>query len=57
MANSTTFRLSTGSVPGMPVHTGQQCVLGALPKADEQEQKIFVRVASSTWTSRPITIS
>ena len=57
MANSTTFRFTTGSVPGMPVQTGQVCVLGAPPKRVVQPQKIFVRVASSTCTSRPMTIS
>ena len=47
-ANSTTFLLATGSVPGMPVQTGQVCVLGAPPNFVVQPQKIFVFVASST---------
>ena len=47
-ANSTTFLFTTGRVPGMPMHTGQQWVLGAPPKAVVQEQKILVLVASST---------
>ena len=41
----------------MPVHTGQQWVLGSPPNAVVQEQKIFVLVASSTWVSRPMTVS
>ena len=57
MARSTTRRLSTGSAPGMPEHTGQQWVLGAPPNAAEQAQKSLVRVASSTCTSSPTTIS
>ena len=57
MANSTTWRLSTGSVPGMPVQTGQQWVFGSPPNAAVQPQKIFVLVDSSTCTSRPTTIS
>ena len=52
-----TFLFATGSVPGMPVQTGQVCVLGAPPNLVVQPQKIFVLVASSTCTSRPITIS
>ncbi|CUQ24943.1 Uncharacterised protein [Flavonifractor plautii] len=47
-AYSTTFPLSTGSAPGMPVHTGQQWVLGAPPNAVVQAQKILLLVASST---------
>ena len=48
MAYSTTFRFKTGREPGIPVQTGQVWVLGAPPKRVEQEQKIFVLVASST---------
>lgn len=33
---------------GMPVHTGQQWVLGAPPNAVVQAQKILLLVASST---------
>jgi hypothetical protein len=40
MAYSTTLRLSTGSAPGSPRQTGQVWLLGALPKAVEQPQKI-----------------
>ena len=56
-ADSSTFLFSTGRVPGIPVHTGQHWVLGPPPKAVVQEQKIFVLVASSTWVSRPMTVS
>lgn len=35
----------------------QVWVLGAPPNSVEQAQKIFVFVASSTWTSSPITVS
>ena len=45
------------SDPGIPVQTGQVCVFGAPPNAVEHPQKIFVFVASSTWTSRPMTVS
>ena len=48
---------STGREPGIPVQTGHVCVFGAPPNSVLQEQKIFVLVASSTWTSRPITVS
>ena len=37
-----------GQRPGMPVHTGQQWVLGAPPNAVVQAQKILLLVASST---------
>ena len=56
-AYSTTCLFNTGREPGIPVHTGQVCVFGAPPNSVEQPQKIFVFVASSTWTSRPITVS
>src|SRR6266581_1402679 len=55
MANSTACRLSTGSAPGSPRQTGQTFVLGGAPKLVGQPQKIFVRVASWTCTSKPIT--
>ena len=48
-------RLSTGSAPGKPRHTGQVLALGGSPKRVEQAQKILVAVRSCTWTSRPIT--
>ena len=47
--------LSTGSAPGRPRQTGQVCVLGGSPKDSWQPQNIFVRVASWTWISRPMT--
>src|SRR5712692_8325258 len=55
MAISTASRLSTGSAPGRPMHTGQTFVFGGAPKAVGQPQKILVAVASCTCTSRPIT--
>src|SRR5713101_7665542 len=54
-ANSTALRLSTGSAPGIPRHTGQTFVFGAAPNRAEHEQKIFVAVSNSTWTSSPMT--
>ena len=56
-AYSSTCLFSTGREPGIPVHTGQVWALGLPPKAVEQPQKILVRVASSTCTSRPMTVS
>ena len=56
-AYSSTFLFRTGSVPGIPVHTGQVWELGLPPKAVEHPQKILVLVASSTWTSSPMTVS
>ena len=47
--------LVTGSDPGIPRHTGQVRVLGSSPKLSSQPQNIFVRVASWTWISRPMT--
>ena len=55
VANSTALRLSTGSAPGMPRHTGQTFVFGGAPNRVEHEQKIFVAVSSWTCTSRPMT--
>ena len=57
IAYSTTFLFSTGNVPGIPEHTSHTWVFGSPPNCVGQEQKIFVLVASSVWTSRPITIS
>src|SRR5215218_1156158 len=57
MANVATWRLSTGSEPGRPRHTGQTLVLGSSPNWLGHEQKIFVAVASSQCTSRPTTSS
>src|SRR6185312_8988125 len=55
MASSTACRLRTGRAPGNPRQTGQTLVLGGAPKLVGQPQKILVRVASWTCTSRPIT--
>src|SRR5271170_5117185 len=55
IASSTACRFRTGSAPGNPRHTGQTLVLGEAPKLVGHPQKILVRVASWTWTSRPIT--
>ena len=57
IVNSTALRLSTGSTPGMPVHTGQVFPLGEAPNAVEQAQKILLRVESWAWTSSPMTVS
>src|SRR5574340_557141 len=54
-AYSTALRLSTGSAPGRPRHTGQTLRLGGSPKRVEQEQKILLSVSSWTCTSSPIT--
>jgi hypothetical protein len=45
----------TGRVPGWPRQTGQVRVFGGSPNDSAQPQNIFVRVASWTWISRPIT--
>src|SRR5678816_2438767 len=55
MASSTAWRLRTGSAPGNPRQTGQTLVFGGAPKPVGHPQKILVRVASCTCTSRPIT--
>lgn len=55
MADSMPISLTTGSAPGRPRQVGQTCELGSAPSSVEQPQNIFVRVPSSTWTSRPIT--
>ena len=54
-ANSSTWALSTGRLPGSPKTTGSTWVLGASPKAVELGEKILLRVASCTWVSRPMT--
>ena len=56
-ANSIARRLGTGSTPGWARQTGQVWTLGSSPKESSQPQNIFVRVASCTWISRPITAS
>ena len=57
MASSTARRLSTGSEPGSPRHTGSMLVFGSSPKRLGLALNSFVAVASSTWTSRPTTSS
>ena len=57
IAYSTTCLFSTGSAPGMPVHTGHVWVFGAPPNSVLHPQKIFVFVASSICTSSPMTVS
>src|SRR6185369_654731 len=42
---------------GWPRQMGQTLVLGGFPNFCGQPQKSFVRVASWTWTSRPMTAS
>src|SRR5262245_10060119 len=54
---SMAFSLGTGIEPGWPRHTGQTFVLGGAPNSFLQPQNIFVRVASSTWHSSPMTVS
>jgi hypothetical protein len=57
MAYSTTRRLSTGSTPGRPRHSGQVFSFGAAPNVAEQPQKIFDCVSISACTSSPMTAS
>src|ERR1700753_2037391 len=47
----------TGSTPGWARQIGQVWTFGSSPKESSQPQNIFVRVASWTWISRPITAS
>ena len=46
VANSTTFRFSTGSAPGIPRQTGHTFEFGGAPNRVEHEQKILVAVSS-----------
>src|SRR5271157_2239497 len=55
IANSTARLFRTGKAPGMPRQTGHTLVFGGAPKLVGHPQKIFVFVASWTWTSSPIT--
>ena len=55
IADSTADRLTTGSAPGRPRHTGQTWVFGSAPNSVGQPQNIFVFVFSSTCTSSPST--
>ena len=57
MARSAAPRFITGSVPGKARSTAQAWVLGAAPKSVEAREKIFDRVESCTWVSKPITTS
>ena len=54
--SSTARRFITGSVPGMPMHTGQVCVLGGAPNFVLHPQNNLLSVSSCTWTSRPMTM-
>ena len=49
-------RFMTGSVPGMPMQTGQVAELGGKPNLVLHPQKSFVFVRSCTWTSRPMMV-
>src|ERR1700729_3994123 len=49
--------LGTGRTPGWARQIGQVWTFGSSPKESSQPQNIFVRVASWTWVSRPITAS
>ena len=57
IASSTARRLRTGSEPGSPSVTGSMLVFGSSPKRFGLALNSLVAVASSTWTSRPTTIS
>ena len=57
MAYSMAFSFGTGSVPGWPRQIGQTLVFGGAPNSFGEPQNIFVAVASSTWHSRPMTVS
>src|SRR5438045_1364939 len=57
MAEAMASRLGTGRVPGWPRQTGQTFVLGGAPNALGHPQNILVAVESSTWHSRPMTVS
>src|SRR5215831_19189165 len=54
-ANSTARPFSTGSTPGRPSETGSISLLGGAPNAADGPEKIFERVWSCTWHSRPMT--
>lgn len=57
MAYSTARSLATGNAPGIPEQTGQTAIFGSASteSTTAQPQNIFDSVASSTWTSSPIT--
>ena len=50
-------RWAPAATPGWARQTGQVWTLGSSPKESSQPQNIFVRVASWTWISSPITAS
>ena len=54
--NANALRFITGSVPGMPMHTGQVCVLGGAPNLVLQAQNILLSASNCTWTSKPMTM-
>jgi hypothetical protein len=54
-ATASLFR--TGNTPGSAMSTAHACVLGAAPNAVDAPEKIFDRVESWAWVSRPMTIS
>src|SRR5438477_7896407 len=51
------LRFGTGRVPGCPRQIGQTLVFGSAPNSFRQAQNILVAVESSTWHSRPMTVS
>ena len=55
IASSTACRLSTGSEPGSPRHTGQMLRVGLVAELVRAAAEHLVCVASSTCTSSPIT--
>src|SRR5690606_35648825 len=57
MINSNARSLSTGKAPGSARQTGQTFVFGSAPNSFLQPHHTLVSVASSTWTSRPTTVS
>src|SRR5436190_23979578 len=57
MAYSMARSFGTGSVPGCPRHTSHTCVFGGAPNSFGHPQNILVAVESSTWHSRPMTVS
>jgi hypothetical protein len=57
MPNSIALLLTEGRLPGIPEQAGHTFSFGPAPNLAEQEQNSFDSVASSTWTSSPITIS
>ena len=57
IVDSMAARFGTGSDPGWPRHTGHVWVFGGAPNSFTQPQNIFVAVESSTWHSRPMTVS